>query len=176
MRQTLAFANKRMRVAYTKAGKDVWIVYFRVHTGQDTRDSPEYTERGYLYSSAQGPGRLTNENIDFKTFVEELNINGVKDYQWRARMRMCCGRGSLGRRGGGVKVMKTERRWSSMVLKITETRWLSMAVIEAEMMVTEMEKRGTPQGNPSLITFPSRNSTRHASVRRVRRRCARRRF
>lgn len=83
MLQTLAFVNKRMRVAFTKAGNDVWIVYHRVHTGQDTRDNPEYTERGYLYSSAEGPGRLTNRNIDFITFVEELNINGVKDYQWR---------------------------------------------------------------------------------------------
>ncbi|KAH5089047.1 hypothetical protein HBI12_207930 [Parastagonospora nodorum] len=64
MRQPLAFTNKRMRIAYTNAGNDVWIAYFRVHTGQDTRDNPEYTERG---------------NIDFKTFVEELNINGVKD-------------------------------------------------------------------------------------------------
>lgn len=83
MRQTLIFANKPMRVAFTKTGNDVWIVYHRVHTGQDTRDNPEYTERGHLYSSAEGPGRLTNKNIDSKTFVGELNINGVKDYQWR---------------------------------------------------------------------------------------------
>ncbi|KAH4409938.1 hypothetical protein HBH86_219290 [Parastagonospora nodorum] len=57
MRQPLAFANKRMRIAYTNAGNDIWIAYFRVHTGQDTRDNPEYTERGYLYSSAEGLGR-----------------------------------------------------------------------------------------------------------------------
>ncbi|KAH7081796.1 hypothetical protein BKA63DRAFT_219330 [Paraphoma chrysanthemicola] len=85
MRQTIAFSSqesKRMRVAYTHDGKDVWIEYYLVmSTGPGNQ-----TVRGYLYSSPGMSGiyyRLREKDIKPDSFIEQLNVNGVKQYQWR---------------------------------------------------------------------------------------------
>lgn len=71
-----------MRVAYTHDGKDVWIEYYLImSTGPGHQ-----TERGYLYSSPDNSGiyyRLREKDINPNSFIEQLNVNGVKQYQWR---------------------------------------------------------------------------------------------
>jgi hypothetical protein len=73
-----------MRVAYTHDGREVWAVWQRIKAPGLKNNFK--TERCNIFSSPSASDSsiiLNNESIDFNTFIEELNVNGVKDYQWR---------------------------------------------------------------------------------------------